>query len=115
MKGLRIIPLFVGLILFSYLGVLFVEANRTEVVIAFGTHQTNPTAVGFVVLTSVLVGMILSGTLCAVEILALYIRLGRARRRLTLYEEGKLKPKTGPIAGVPPEPLGLESSREDLG
>jgi uncharacterized integral membrane protein len=104
MKGLKIIPLFVGLILLSYLGVSFVEANRTEVVIAFGNYQWPPTAVGFVVLTSALCGMILSGALCSIEILALFLRLSRLRRRLSLFEEGKLRPTS------PAKPADLSDS-----
>lgn len=96
MRGLKIIPLFVLLIVLSYLGVVFVEANRTEVVIAFGSHQTAPTAVGFVVLTSILGGMVAAGLMCSAEILLLFVRIGRLRRRVALFESGKLKPKTAP-------------------
>jgi uncharacterized integral membrane protein len=114
MRGLKIIPLFIGLILFSYLGVTFVEANRTEVAISFGNFQWPPTAVGFVVLTSALAGMVLAGALCSIEILALFLRINRLRRRLALFEEGKLRPASAPkvTADLPDSAKAELSSRE---
>ncbi len=61
---------------------LFVEANRTEVVIAFGTYQSPATALGFVVLTSILVGMCISGFLCSIELVALFVQFKRLKRRI---------------------------------
>ena len=57
MKALKIIPVFVVLIVSTYGGMLFVEANRSEVVIQFGSYQSPAAALGFVVLTSILIGM----------------------------------------------------------
>jgi uncharacterized integral membrane protein len=79
-KALKIIPLFVLLIFFTYLGMLFVEANRQEVVIEFFHLQSPPAALGFVVLTSVLIGMCLAGALCSVELLALYVQYKKIQR-----------------------------------
>ena len=113
MKGLKIIPLFILLIVLSYLGVVFVEANRTEVVIAFGNHQSAPTAVGFVVLTSILAGMVLAGVMCSMEILLLFVRVGRLRRRVALFESGKLKPKVPAVtAELEPDHAFSEAASE---
>lgn len=82
MRGLRIIPMFIGLIILSYFGMWFVELNRNEVVLNIGSHQTNPTALGFVVLTAVLIGMVVSGLFCSIEIFALYMQNRRLKRKL---------------------------------
>lgn len=83
MKGLKVIPLFLLLIVFTYFGMLFVEANRSEVTIQFGNYQSPPTALGFVVLTSALMGMIIAGILCGIELLALHMHNRRLMRRLS--------------------------------
>jgi uncharacterized integral membrane protein len=83
MKGLKIIPMFLGLIVLSYIGIMFVEANRDEVSITFGSYQSAPTALGFVVLTSILIGMVVAGLLCSIEMLALYVQNKSLKRRLT--------------------------------
>ncbi len=84
MKGLRIIPIFLVLIVCTYGGMLFIEANRAEVVIHLGSYTSPPTATGFVVLTNILIGMILCGFFCSIEILALYMQNRRLKRRLEL-------------------------------
>ena len=96
MKGIKIIPLFLLLIASTYVGMLFVEANREEVTIQFGNWQSNPTAIGFVVLTSVLVGMMISGLLCSIELFALYVQIKRLKRKIP-------KP-TAPGTAVAPAP-----------
>ena len=82
MKGLKIIPLFLLLIVLSYFGVLFVEDNRTEVIISFFGTTTPPMAMGFVVLTSALAGMIVAGFLCILELVVLYLQNKSMRRKL---------------------------------
>ena len=82
MKGLKLIPLFLLLIILTYVGMLFVEANRTDVTITFWSHQSPPIAVGFVILTSILAGMLISGSLCTLEFIALYIKIRGLRRKL---------------------------------
>lgn len=89
MKGLKIIPIFLVLILMAYVGMLFVEANRDEVVITFFGSQTPPVPLGFVVLTSALIGMLVAGVLCVLELTVLYLQNKSLRRRL---------------AGEPPRP-----------
>ncbi|MBI1861276.1 MAG: LapA family protein [Deltaproteobacteria bacterium] len=81
MKALKIIPIFIILIGSTYIGMLFVEANRTEVVINFGHYQSPGTALGFVVLTSVLIGMCVAGCLCSIEIFALYMQYNKIKRQ----------------------------------
>ena len=74
MKGLKLIPLTAILVGLTYLGVWFVNANPTEVVIKLGMHETPPTPQGFVVLTSILLGMVIAGVFCSIELLALYMQ-----------------------------------------
>ncbi len=82
MKGLKIIPFFLILILLTYMGMLFVEANREEVMIQFGRFQSPPAALGFVVLTSMLIGMVVAGLLCSIELMALYMQNRLLKRRI---------------------------------
>lgn len=82
MKGLKIIPMFAVLLLLSYVGVIFVRHNPEDVVVRFGNLETPSTALGFVILTSVLVGMIFAGALCSVELMVLYLQNQKMRRKL---------------------------------
>ena len=82
MKGLKIIPTFLVLIGLSYVGVVFVQANSDEVVVRLGAFESRPMAVGFMVLTSVFVGMVLSGLLCSIEMLALYVQNRKLRKKI---------------------------------
>lgn len=84
MKGLAITLLFLILSACTYVGVLFVEQNRTEVVIHLGAHDTPSTPIGFVVLTSVLIGMFVCGLFCSVELLSLRMQNKKLRRRLSI-------------------------------
>ncbi len=84
MKGLKIIPFFLVLILLSYVGVLFVQLNPAEIsVVFFGGYESPPLAMGFVVLTSALVGMLLAGVLCLLELVVLYVQNKSLRRKLS--------------------------------
>lgn len=102
MKMLVVIPLFLVLIILSFLGTLFVEANREEVVIAFFRHQSEPVALGFVVLTSILIGMIIAGALCSVEMLALYLKNRSLRRKVSQLLQIKKKLETEPTGSILP-------------
>jgi len=83
MRGLKIIPLFLAIILLSYGGMLFVEANHDPVVIKWWHDRvTAPTALGLVVLTSMLIGMAVCGLLCSVEMLALYMQNQKLRKKI---------------------------------
>lgn len=82
MKGLKVIPMFAGLLLLSYIGVMFVRQNPEDVVVRFGARAVPPTALGFVILTSVLVGMIFAGALCSIELIVLYMQNKKMKRKL---------------------------------
>ena len=81
MKGLKIIPVFIILLLCTYLGILFVEANRENVVVSFGKYQSTAMPLGLVILTSVLVGMVAAGLLCSIELVILLMQNQRLKRR----------------------------------
>jgi len=99
MKGLRIIPIFLFLIICTYAGTLFVKANGDEVIITLGNYESPPTAIGFVVLTSVLAGMIFCGFFCSIEMLALYLHNRKLKRRLEILAKKSLK-ETGDKPGT---------------
>lgn len=81
MRGLKIIPVFVILLLCTYLGILFVEANRENVVVSFGRYQSTAMPLGLVVLSSVLVGMVAAGALCSIELVILLLQNQKLKRR----------------------------------
>jgi len=81
MKGLKVIPVFVILLLCTYLGILFVEANRENVVVSFGKYQSTAMPLGLVILTSVLVGMVAAGALCSIELVILLLQNQKLKRR----------------------------------
>ena len=101
MKGLKIIPVFLVLLLCTYVGILFVEANRDTVVVQFGNFQSHPAAMGLVVLTSILLGMILAGALCSIELMVLVVHNRKLRRRLGLLEK-KLHAQGDKPSNAPP-------------
>jgi uncharacterized integral membrane protein len=81
MKGLKIIPIFTVLLTCTYLGTVFVERNHEPVSVVFGaSFKTAPAALGLVVLTSVLIGMIVAGALCSVELMVLSMENRRLKR-----------------------------------
>lgn len=134
MKGLKIIPIFLVLILLSYVGMLFVEANRDEVVITFFGSQTPAVPLGFVVLTSALIGMVVAGVLCVLELAVLYLQNKSLRRRLLGSDPRPSSPapylprrESSPPPAAPPtkesapeasaseaEPEGEESTHTDI-
>ena len=122
MKGLiKIIPMFIALIVLSFMGMLFVLANRDSVIINFGAKQTPPMALGLVVMTSMLLGMIVSGLLCSVEVLALFVQNKKLRKMLAQARAAaapKLErapvstPMDAPIEpGQDPEPIRTTGGR----
>ncbi len=86
MKGLRVIPMFLVLILFSYVGALFVEKNPDPVSINFLRFTTPPAKLGLVVLSSMMLGMIAAGLLCSIELLALFVQNKNLRRKINAYK-----------------------------
>lgn len=95
MKGLKIIPMFAALLLLSYIGVVFVRQNPQDVVVRFGERASPSAALGFVILTSVLVGMIFAGALCSIELIVLYMQNQRMKRRLFPHQ-----PKPNVLSGM---------------
>lgn len=92
MKGLKIIPMFLVLIFFSFLGALFVERNPTPVAINFFRYTTPPTKLGLVVLCSMMLGMVIAGFLCSIEILALFIQNKNLRKKLNAFRPSQRSP-----------------------
>lgn len=90
MRGLKIIAVFVLLIGFTYLGVLFVEANREEVVLEIGKHRTGPTALGFVVMSSTLIGLVMGALLGSFEILSLLLQNQGLKKKLRRLEQTEI-------------------------
>lgn len=82
MRALKIIPLLVILLLLVYFGVLFVEANPEQVILTLGTHQTNPTRLGFVVMTSVLLGILAGAVLAVGQVVLLSLQNRSLRKRI---------------------------------
>ncbi len=84
MKGLRIIPLLVILLVLVYFGVMFVEANQTLVTVSIWGKQTTPTRLGFVVMTSVLIGIFVGAALATAQVLLLFFQNRSLRKKLPL-------------------------------
>jgi uncharacterized integral membrane protein len=82
MKGLKVIPAFLFLLGCTYVGTLFVEANREPVTVNFLSWSAGPAALGMVVMTSALAGMAIAGLFCSVEVLMVLWENRRLRRRL---------------------------------
>ena len=82
MKGLKIIPMFLVLIALTYAGMLFVQANSDLVSVQVSGHTVGPMATGFMVLSSVFLGMVICGLLCSVEMLGLYVQNRKLKKKL---------------------------------
>ena len=107
MKGLKIIPLFLVLIALTYSGMLFVHSNADEITVKLGDFTFPPTAVGFVVLTSIFVGMAICGVLCSIEMLALYVQNRRLKKKLvSLNNQNKAQTNTVPSDVTGPKASG---------
>lgn len=87
MKGLKIIPVFAVFLILSYIGTLFVKANFLEVSVNLGAFKTPPAPLGLVVLTSVLIGMIVVGAICSLELIYLSFSNKKLRKRLNFIEK----------------------------
>ena len=107
MKGLKIIPLFLVLIALTYSGMLFVHSNADEITVKLGDFTFPPTAVGFVVLTIIFVGMAICGVLCSIEMLALYVQNRRLKKKLvSLNNQNKAQTITVPSDVTGPKASG---------
>jgi uncharacterized integral membrane protein len=83
MTGLKFIPAFFLLMVLTYFGIQFVEANRDEVFVTLGNWQSRPIALGFVVITSFFTGMVFSAALSLAEVLRLHVTNHRLRRKVS--------------------------------
>jgi len=81
MKSLKLIPAFFLLMVLTYFGVQFVEANRDEVIVNLGSWSSRPVTLGFVILTSFFLGTLFSALLSATELLRLYVETHRLKRK----------------------------------
>lgn len=82
MRALRIIPFMVALLVLVYFGVFFVEANQEMVSVTLGSYVTKPTRLGFVIMTSSLLGLLVGGGLAATQILFLSLQNRALKKRL---------------------------------
>jgi uncharacterized integral membrane protein len=82
MKAIKLIVGFLSVSVLAYIGVIFILANQEVVAIKFFGVQTPEMPVGFVILTSTLLGMMISGLLCLYEIITLYVQNRAMRRKL---------------------------------
>ncbi|NBW98470.1 LapA family protein [bacterium] len=89
MTGLKLIPAFFLLMVLTYFGIQFVEANREEVVVTIGAWQSRSIALGFVVISSFFIGMVFSAALSLTELLRLYIINHRLKRKLADFERNQ--------------------------
>jgi|GEM_PF-2905165 len=90
MRGLKTIGVFIALIGLTYLGVTFVEANREEVILEIGKYRHGPSALGFVVMSSVLIGLVLGALLGSFEILSLLMQNQALKKRLRKFEQEQI-------------------------
>jgi uncharacterized integral membrane protein len=92
MKALRIIPVLLVLLVCVYLGVLFVEANQQSVVVALGNYRSEPTRMGFVIMTSALIGLLIGAALASVQSFFLYFQNRTLKRKLAQLQSRPTSP-----------------------
>ncbi len=92
MRGLRIIPFLVVLLVLVYYGVGFVEANSEQVVLTIGPWSTAPTRLGFVVMTSTLLGVLVGATLASTQVVILYFQNRSLRKRVGVAQHAAPSP-----------------------
>lgn len=90
MRGLKFIPYFLGFAVVSFLGMLFVQTNDEKVVVNLGNYQTPEYPLGFVLICAVLLGMVVIGVVCILEL------------SLLMYQNRNLKKKVSNLE-VPPD------------
>jgi|LakMenEpi03Aug12_release.lakeMendotaPanAssembly.Ray.scaffolds.fasta_scaffold183307_3 hypothetical protein len=106
MTGLKIIPIFFLLMVLTYMGIQFVEANRDEVVVTVGNWQSSPTSLGFVVITSCFCGMVFSAAISLAELLRLYVQNHRLKRKIKSIQSSQSPESSIPTDIVPPKTSG---------
>ena len=109
MKGLRIIPVFILLLALSYVGVLFVNANSGEIQIEFWGYKTPHLAIGLIVLTSIMGGMLIAGALCSIELLVLMTQNRKLRRKIAPRKPPSQNTLSERFAGHPEDEVTSET------
>jgi len=94
MIGLKMIPAFFILMVMTYFGIQFVEANRDEVYVTVASWQSRPVALGFVVITSFFIGMVFTAALSLAEVLRLHVVNHRLRRKVSDLQSFTQTPST---------------------
>lgn len=100
MRGIKIIASFLALLGLAYLGVLFVEDNREEVILTIWTFKTKSMALGFLVMSTTLIGIVIGAGLGAIEIFTLILKNRRLSARLCqleAYQADPLSPAPQPF------------------
>jgi len=110
MKGLKIIPVFVVFLVLTYLGVLFVNANSDPVVVRLLRWESPPVALGLVLLTAVLIGMVAAGALCSIELILLALENRKLRRRAPRHVGGRTGSGHEPLPDRFPTEMGESST-----
>ena len=113
MAGLKITGAFLLLIACTYLGVLFVENNHEEVILAVGTYQTQPMTLGLAVLSSLVIGVFLGTAFAGFEIFSLWMKNRSLKKKIKELEDQKPAPippvesfATTPSLTTTPTPYG---------
>lgn len=108
MTGLKLIPAFFTLMVLTYFGIQFVEANRDEVMVTVGNWQSRPLALGFVIITTFFLGMVFSAALSLAELLRLHLSNHRLKRKLSEMQQQSQNTvsSASPADMVPPKATG---------
>jgi len=107
MMGLKLIPAFFLLMVLTYFGIQFVEANRDEVMVTVGNWQSRPLALGFVVITTFFLGMVFSAALSLAELLRLHLSNHRLKRKINdLTQQTHMPSPSAPSDIVAPKATG---------
>jgi hypothetical protein len=94
MKKFLVIPGVFAILGLTYIATYFVKLNPDEIVVHLGPQTSaDSTAIGFVVLTSFALGMLVAGFLSGIEILALMIQNRRLKRKLNALSNTLKAPK----------------------
>ena len=112
MTGLKLIPAFFLLMVLTYFGIQFVEANRDEVLVTVGNWQSRPLALGFVIITTFFLGMVFSAALSLAELLRLHLSNHRLRRKLAEFHTQAQSASASALPSdvVPPKATGRFTS-----
>jgi len=112
MKKFLVIPGIFAVLGLTYATTWFVELNKEQIVVQLGQQSsTEPTAIGFVVLTSIALGMLICGFLLGIEVFALMIQNRRLKRKVASLSVApktprKADPQASDVAIITPKTSG---------